>query len=487
MQGQRSNGMAKFALPLSSHRPDIRVVLILGVLQRIALIIIAVVAGITLCTWLVPFLHNLLPAGWEVMKANTAAVALLSGLGILLSQPGSSANSIKASRLLGAFVSLLCLATISEYLFHISLGLDTLLAADPHTLMPGRMSIQSAVSFAILGVLLVNLRARKRPLAYLVDSLTLCLALLMLVFTAGYIFGAIGLFGLSMQHRLSPQTLLCLVLLSFLVFNRRTEYGFFSIMIDDGIGGKTARLGAPVALFLPFTLATIRGIITRANWVPEQYGIALAAALMALISFSLVLYLSVRCKHLESVGRELSLRDHLTQLYNRRGFYLLAELTLKLAYRSRDTFFLIYIDMDNLKQINDNIGHEAGSQLLQEMAALLEETFRTTDAMGRIGGDEFVIAGACDPVEIVTIVKRLEDAAIARNAMPSRRYPFSFSLGYITSHQDSAKTIEALMQEADSIMYQAKRAKKHHRHPIDDIETVSMLPAQHVVEDVASV
>jgi len=408
------------------------------------------------------------------MKANTAAVALLSGLSIALSQPRSSANAVRTSRLLGAFVSLFCLATISEYLFHISLGLDTLLAADPHALMPGRMSIQSAASFAVLGILLLNLRVRKKLLAYLIDALTLCLALLMLVFTAGYIFGAIGLFGLNMQHRLSPQTLICLVLLSFLIFNRRTEYGFFSIMIDDGIGGKTARLAAPVALLLPFTLATIRGIITRSNWIPEQYGVAFASALMALISFSLVLYLSVRCKHLESATRDLSLRDDLTQLYNRRGFYLLAEQTLKLAYRAGNVFFLVFIDMDNLKEINDNTGHETGSQFLQEMASLLQETFRKTDAIGRIGGDEFVVAGAGDPMEIAMIVKRLEDAAAKRSAMPLRQYPFSFSLGYVTSDGRSAETIDELVQKADAMMYEAKRDKKHAHPSVNDMEAVSM-------------
>ena len=462
--------MAQPALPLSSNQPDVRILNILGVLHRIALIIVAAVSGTILCAWLIPSLGGLLPVSWSLMKANTAVLTLLSGFSLTLTRPRRSDNSLLASRLLALFVTAFAAATYCESLFGKSIGLDTLLAADAQSPIPGRMSAQTAVSFILLGIVLFNLRARKTVIAYLVDGLTLCLALLMLVFTAGYVFGAMQLFGLSMHQRLSPQTLFCFVLLTALVFNRRTEYGFFSILIDQGIGGKTARLAAPFALLLPFTIATIRGLITRSNLIPEQYGVALAAALMSLIAFCLILFLSQRCKRLESAIRELSIRDQLTRLYNRRGFLLLAEQGYNLACRAGDTFFLLFIDMDNLKQINDTLGHEVGSELLQEMAALLEKTFRATDVIGRLGGDEFVVAGKGAVENITRAVTRLEDAANAASLIPLRSYPLRFSLGYVTS--GGGETLEELLQRADSIMYEAKRSKKSAHEPTADIAAV---------------
>jgi diguanylate cyclase (GGDEF)-like protein len=466
--------MARPAHPLSSNQPDVHILTVLSVVQRLCLIAIVAVAGTVLCAWLIPPMRVFLPADWALMKANMAVLALLCAWSIVLSQPRSSARTVLAGRALGAVVALLSTATLCQYLFSISLGMDTLLAADAQSSLPGRMAVQTALSFFLLGIVLLNLRVRKRALAYLIDGIVLCLALLMLIFIAGYAYGALGLFGLTMQHRLSPQTLFCCVLLTFLVFNRRTEYGIFSIMIDAGIGGKTARLAAPCAILLPFVMATIRGLVTRFNLVTEQYGIAFAGALMALISLCFILFLSSRCKRLENDIRELSIRDELTQLYNRRGFYLLAEQGLRLAYRAREVFFLIFIDVDNLKHTNDHLGHEVGSGLLQELASLLQNTFRETDVIARLGGDEFVVAGKGGPEKIMTTLTRLEQAAFAYNAVPSRPYPLSFSLGYVTADRDSAETLEELLQRADSIMYEAKRTKKLQHEPL--VETATLAP-----------
>ncbi|CAN5755870.1 hypothetical protein BH10ACI4_BH10ACI4_15150 [soil metagenome] len=446
---------------LSSSQPEVQVLALLGALQRILLPVVTAVAGITLLAWLIPFLGPLLPASWTLMKANTAILTLLSGCSIALCQPRRSDKAVRISRALGACVVLVSAVTLGEYLCNVSFGIDTFLIADAATSMPGRMSFQTAASFFVLGLILTNLRAQKGILSHLIDGLTLLLSLLMLVFTAGYIFGAMRLFGLSQFHRLSPQTLLCLIILTVLTFNRRTEYGIYSILIDGGIGGKTARLAAPVALLLPFTLATIRGIVTSLKIIPEQYGVALSAAFLSLLSFCFVLYISRRCKNLEGAIRELSLRDELTQIYNRRGFYLFAEQSLRLSHRGGDDFFLLFIDMDNLKQVNDSLGHEVGSELLKEMAALLRKNFRETDVIGRLGGDEFVVAGRTDRSTIMHAVTRLENAAKGTSEMMSRPYSLSFSLGCVIADEDKNETLDDLLQKADAIMYEAKASKKY--------------------------
>jgi diguanylate cyclase (GGDEF)-like protein len=204
--------------------------------------------------------------------------------------------------------------------------------------------------------------------------------------------------------------------------------------------------------------------VTESKLVPEKYGIAVAAALLALISFCFILFLSNRCRQLESSLRELSLRDQLTQLYNRHGFLFLAEQGLRLARRDGKSFFLLFIDMDNLKKCNDTFGHEAGSVLLQEMGALLSTNFREADILGRLGGDEFIIAGKGTLDQISPALARLNAANNPAKCVPGQPFPLSFSLGQVTADSDSTETIEELIHRADALMYAAKRHKKNRAH-----------------------
>src|SRR4030095_5208645 len=86
--------------------------------------------------------------------------------------------------------------------------------------------------------------------------------------------------------------------------------------------------------------------------------------------------------------RNLSLTDDLTGLYNRRGFFTLAEQHLKSARRAQRQASLIYIDMDELKRLNDTHGHEVGSSALREVSDILRNTFRSSDIIALIGGRE---------------------------------------------------------------------------------------------------
>ena len=96
-------------------------------------------------------------------------------------------------------------------------------------------------------------------------------------------------------------------------------------------------------------------------------------------------------KWAEEALRTLSIKDDLTGLYNRRGFFALAEQGLKTAQRMGTEMLLIYGDLDNLKEINDTFGHKEGDQALMDISQILKETFRESDIIARIGGDEFVM------------------------------------------------------------------------------------------------
>ena len=96
-------------------------------------------------------------------------------------------------------------------------------------------------------------------------------------------------------------------------------------------------------------------------------------------------------KKAEEALKTLSLKDDLTGLYNRRGFFTLAEQGLKTAQRMGTEMLLIFGDLDNMKGINDTFGHKEGDQALVDTSQILKETFRESDIIARIGGDEFVI------------------------------------------------------------------------------------------------
>ncbi len=159
--------------------------------------------------------------------------------------------------------------------------------------------------------------------------------------------------------------------------------------------------------------------------------------------------------------RNLSLTDDLTGLYNRRGFFALADPHLKTARRAKRQVSLIYIDMDDLKAINDTHGHKEGSNALQEIADILRSTFRSSDIMARIGGDEFVILETFgEQHEARNSVARLHDNLQRRNIETARDYQLSLSIGVALVESDDSLTIEALLTRGDGLMYEQKRNKR---------------------------
>jgi diguanylate cyclase (GGDEF)-like protein len=159
--------------------------------------------------------------------------------------------------------------------------------------------------------------------------------------------------------------------------------------------------------------------------------------------------------------RNLSLTDDLTGLYNRRGFFTLADQHLKSARRADGEASLIYTDMDGLKKINDTHGHEEGSKALQEIAEILRRTFRSSDIIARIGGDEFVILETHpERTDAQSSVSRLQENLRRRNAEKVAAYELSLSVGVVRGDLPGSQTIEALLVRGDELMYEEKRRKQ---------------------------
>jgi len=180
---------------------------------------------------------------------------------------------------------------------------------------------------------------------------------------------------------------------------------------------------------------------------------------MSILAFYLILALTRRSRQLENAARELSLLDELTRLYNRRGFMALGEQALRNATRRGEPFSVLFLDVDDLKRVNDEFGHDVGSELLRRVARLLRDTFRESDILGRLGGDEFVVAANANADQMARVIERLEQATAAENAAAGRQFEIAFSLGCVIQ-QDGKDSLDGLIERADERMYEAKRVKK---------------------------
>ncbi|MBD6617188.1 sensor domain-containing diguanylate cyclase [Komarekiella sp. 'clone 1'] len=165
-------------------------------------------------------------------------------------------------------------------------------------------------------------------------------------------------------------------------------------------------------------------------------------------------------KQAEMEVRQLSLTDELTGLHNRRGFFLLAEQQLKLAHRMNVSCWVIFIDLDGLKQINDTLGHDMGDAMIVDAAQVLKQSFRNSDFVARLGGDEFIVFVASSFKDADSIQARLQANIASFNQQQNHSYQLSMSMGIERYAPESNMSIEQLVTRADELMYAHKRLKR---------------------------
>ena len=171
----------------------------------------------------------------------------------------------------------------------------------------------------------------------------------------------------------------------------------------------------------------------------------------------------------ESYSAEIerrSLRDEMTGLYNRRGFFTMGEQQLLMARRKRRSALVFFLDLDGLKETNDTHGHEAGDSLITGAAAMLRTTFRDVDVLARLGGDEFVVLAPEARVgDIEQILARLHEEGHRLNA--DRQHPLTWSVGIAELDPDRPETLEELVRRADTMMYEHKRRRRKRRSSLE--------------------
>ena len=166
-------------------------------------------------------------------------------------------------------------------------------------------------------------------------------------------------------------------------------------------------------------------------------------------------------KEMEDRLKAMSITDDLTGLYNRRGFFALIKQQLKIVKRGKEKAFMLYVDIDNFKEINDTLGHSTGDSVLIDVGNILKSTYRESDIVARIGGDEFVVFPAVkEESDIRMVTDRLQSNIDAYNLMEKRVYKLSMSVGIASYDPEDPCPIDDVLAEADRSMYENKRQKK---------------------------
>jgi two-component system, cell cycle response regulator len=157
---------------------------------------------------------------------------------------------------------------------------------------------------------------------------------------------------------------------------------------------------------------------------------------------------------------DLALVDELTGLYNRRGFLTLATRDLRLARRGDETLLVAFADMDDLKRVNDTSGHSVGDRALRDAAAVLRQTFRDSDLVARIGGDEYsVLVRHAGPESAEILAERLKRHVREFNRRAGRPYALSISLGFAAHKASTLSSVAGLLDRADRALLRLKRRK----------------------------
>lgn len=157
---------------------------------------------------------------------------------------------------------------------------------------------------------------------------------------------------------------------------------------------------------------------------------------------------------------QLATTDRLSTLLNRRGFDAIAEKTLHMSKRHALPVCLLYFDLNDFKKINDSFGHAEGDQVLQSFAHALQNTFRSSDILCRMGGDEFIaLLVDTDLAQANKTLERLRQTIEQKNQAESR-YSIKFSVGMVAVDHNQQQTVADLLALADQAMYAHKQQSK---------------------------
>lgn len=235
-----------------------------------------------------------------------------------------------------------------------------------------------------------------------------------------------------------------------------------------------------VAWFLGFWRALIVVVLATGIWFAADHALEgnqadisplIFNTAMRLIIFVMSAWLLAQLRQVLDREAGLAREDTLTRLANRRAFNEAGRATLALARRQDGPLTVVFIDLDKFKQVNDEHGHDMGDAVLRRVAEVFRGHVRAGDIAGRLGGDEFaLLLPGMDARAALTYVEELRQRLL--DAMRASGCPVTFSIG-IVSYRHAPDDLEALLVEADRLMYAAKlagrdRITQHLPDAVDD-------------------
>lgn len=172
--------------------------------------------------------------------------------------------------------------------------------------------------------------------------------------------------------------------------------------------------------------------------------------------------LFIHIHHLEQDMRELATFDDLTKVMARKAFLINTNQIFELQKRTKEELSILYIDIDDFKKVNDTYGHNFGDDVLRNFGFILNKNKRTSDLIGRLGGEEFAftlpntnLAGAKHFAEIIRNI--VKDNKIKHN---SENISYTISIGISTLSANRDISLDELINQADKALYDAKHTGK---------------------------
>ncbi len=215
------------------------------------------------------------------------------------------------------------------------------------------------------------------------------------------------------------------------------------------------------------TLMCIWGVIEFNNF--NYYASGVCLVIEAMLFSNLLRYRTILLEEEVLIQKENGVRlnylanhDQLTGLPNRRLFFEIAQVLLKKSQRDNRKFSILFLDLDGFKTVNDEHGHQAGDELLKQLAVRIEKKLRSSDLIARVGGDEFVVLlpDITDRQSVETIAATLIAMFQAPFVLDKVTVSVQGSIG-ISFYPEHSNNINALLDMADSAMYEVKQGGKN--------------------------
>jgi len=275
------------------------------------------------------------------------------------------------------------------------------------------------------------------------------------------LFVAKILYWIDKQSKLSIalSALIIIVLVGMVDYITGYELGFsifylFPILIVAWCIGKRTGILFSFLAAVVWLIADIQIISSYSHFLIRYWNAFIRFSFFALSSFMLSMVRTVLDNE-----KKLATTDYLTDIPNSRSFYKAAEYEIRRQHRYKHPLIVVYLDIDDFKRVNDHFGHATGDTLLRAVATVIKNNIRAVDIVARIAGDEFIIllpetTNQSASVVIEKLRKKLLDA------MQRNQWYVTFSFGVVT-YTDPPQSVDTMIQEADELMYAAKRAGKN--------------------------